>query len=338
MNLKFEKATIRLFSLIILYLLLLANTFAYASPVEPLDIKTHWARQAVNAASAEGWALIFNNRFQPNKPATREEVIWMLVSALEKVKVNGIDLNKKSNLSKYKDSPTYYARDKMSIALANSLIKGYSNKTLKPKSSITRSEFAVMLTRLLSQQRSGIYSPFSDIIPNWAIEAVKTCYVKGIIGGYSDGTFKANSKVTKAEALAMISRWKMLQIQRPNPSSIPEVFKQIEKKIPKSSINEDSITYSLNFTIINSPKSSSYLMMIKGFNDKDSLDKVKETFKAFFPKEYETAYSELTRTLQTHKKSADLTFDGRKFSCDFMSNMLVVNIAKQAAQTGGEQK
>jgi hypothetical protein len=129
--------------------LLLVLTIPVQAAEWPADIKGHWAAVEINSATSEGWAYIENDKFNPNKPASREEVIWMLIGTCETVQVNGFDANKKADMTAFKDEPSTWAKERMAIAIGNGYIQGYTDKTIKAQSNITRAEFAVMLSRLI---------------------------------------------------------------------------------------------------------------------------------------------------------------------------------------------
>lgn len=180
---------------------------AFAAPQMPSDIKGHWAEADIKAAANEGWAYMVDGKFEPNKAATREEVVWMLIGKCNLLKPDGYDANKKADLSKYKDEPSAWAKDRMAAAIGNSYITGYPDNTIGAQNPITRAELAVLLSRLIKESVPATQLPFSDTIPGWAVDGIKKAYAMKIIQGYPDGTFGPNNNVTKAEALSMIKRW-----------------------------------------------------------------------------------------------------------------------------------
>lgn len=190
---------------ILLVLFTLTNV-AFAAQI-PSDIAGHWAEADIKAAVEEGWAYVENGEFEPNKAASREEVVWMLIGKCNLLKPEGYDASKKADLSKYKDEPSEWAKDRMATAVGNGYIKGYSDETIGAQKPITRAELAVLLSRLMKGSTSSKELPFTDSIPAWAKDGIKKAYEAGIIKGYPDGTFGPNNNVTKAEALAMIKRW-----------------------------------------------------------------------------------------------------------------------------------
>ncbi len=193
----------------VLLILLLALSFnTTLAAAQPTDTGGHWASNEISSATSEGWAYIENGKFNPNKAATREEVIWMLIGAIKTIELEGFNINKEDCLCDFLDQPSSWAKGRMGIAVGNDIIQGYPDGTLKPKSSITRAEFAVIISRLINEDTPSVFSPFWDYIPQWALPGIKKTYSKEIIKGYPDKSFGARRNVTKAEALIMIKRWK----------------------------------------------------------------------------------------------------------------------------------
>ncbi len=80
---------------------------------------------------------------------------------------------------------------------------GYPNGTLKPQSTITRSEAAQLFYNLLrSQEWEG--SSFLDVPEGqWYAQPVQVMAGLGVIGGYGDGHFLPNRAITRAEFVKM---------------------------------------------------------------------------------------------------------------------------------------
>lgn len=85
------------------------------------------------------------------------------------------------------------------------LMNGYIDGTFKPNQPLTRAEMA-SLTAMLSPNSTTSGRGFSDITGHWAQAAIKKAQDIGIMNGYSDGTFRPNSKLTRAEAVTAINR------------------------------------------------------------------------------------------------------------------------------------
>lgn len=91
-------------------------------------------------------------------------------------------------------------------------IVGYSDGLIRPQSCITRGEAATIFLRLMldeyRRENWATENPFSDVGPEtWCNNAVSTCVKAGIIQGYSDGTFRPDAPITRAEFAAIAARF-----------------------------------------------------------------------------------------------------------------------------------
>ena len=83
-------------------------------------------------------------------------------------------------------------------------IIGYEDGTVRPNGRITRAEVATIFFRLLTddtrQRNWSSENNFSDVSADkWYNNAVSTLCHMGVLGGYSDGTFRPNAPITRAE-------------------------------------------------------------------------------------------------------------------------------------------
>ena len=90
-------------------------------------------------------------------------------------------------------------------------IKGYPNGSFKPTDTITRAEAATIFYRLLTDSTrkayATTYNSFKDVPATaWYNTAVSTMAKLGIVNGGSDGYFRPNDPITRAEIAAMIAR------------------------------------------------------------------------------------------------------------------------------------
>lgn len=109
---------------------------------------------------------------------------------------------------RFSDIAGHWAEASIKQAVKDGIAKGYDDGTFKPGKTITRAEFAVMLMNALQVQEAGAELTFTDkaTIGVWAQAAVAQAVQAGIISGYSDGTFRANANITRAEMAAMMGR------------------------------------------------------------------------------------------------------------------------------------
>ena len=87
-------------------------------------------------------------------------------------------------------------------------MNGRTPESFDPYASITRAEFAAICARF---DKSGVKadSNFTDISGHWAEDEIERAATLGWIRGYTDGTFRPSSRITRAEVMTMINR--MLQ-------------------------------------------------------------------------------------------------------------------------------
>lgn len=136
--------------------------------------------------------------FKPDTPITRAEMATILAKVAEK-EATGSGVT-------FSDVPSsYWGADAIAKVAKMGLMNGYIDGTFKPNQPLTRAEMA-SLTAMLSPNSTTSGRGFSDITGHWAQAAIKKAQDIGIMNGYSDGTFRPNSKLTRAEAVTAINR------------------------------------------------------------------------------------------------------------------------------------
>ena len=116
-----------------------------------------------------------------------------------------------SESSKYDSQTTYKVVDTSLSGQTYarvSYIKGYPDGTFKPSNNVTRAEAAQMFATLLNNGTSfgtSSVTKFTDANNKWYSPAVNYIAGKGLLSGYSDGTFKPDADITRAEFAQMIS-------------------------------------------------------------------------------------------------------------------------------------
>ncbi|MFF2093404.1 S-layer homology domain-containing protein [Paenibacillus sp. NPDC058174] len=91
----------------------------------------------------------------------------------------------------------------------SSYINGYADRTFRPEKSVNRAEIAAMLSRIgAGEENTVAAASFSDVASgHWAFQAVSLIQTSGLMKGLSDGTFKPNAELTRAEMAVIVSRW-----------------------------------------------------------------------------------------------------------------------------------
>ncbi len=155
---------------------------------------------------------------RPLNNITRSEIAAMLCRLLT-------DSQKQSALAAgktFSDVPAdaWYSESVSALA-GMGVITGRPDGTFAPGQNITRAEFAVMLTRFagVTGEVSGDVT-FSDISGHWAESAIRAAAAQGWVKGMSDGTFRPDASITRAEAMAMLCR--MLGCVPASAAELPE--------------------------------------------------------------------------------------------------------------------
>jgi len=115
----------------------------------------------------------------------------------------------------FSDIAGHWAEDVIEHAVSEGIVSGYPDGTFRPNDTVTRAEFAVMLTSALKLTGEGSALTFTDAakIPSWARKAVQQAVQAGMISGYEDGTFRPEAQITRSEMAVMIAAALKLDIK-----------------------------------------------------------------------------------------------------------------------------
>jgi len=99
----------------------------------------------------------------------------------------------------------------------NNIIKGYTDNTFRPEQEVTRAEFLkIVMEGSNINLSSNINLDFSDVkTEDWFYPYLRKAKENGWINGYTDGTFKANQTIIKAEALKIIGEIQNWPLKNP---------------------------------------------------------------------------------------------------------------------------
>jgi hypothetical protein len=104
-------------------------------------------------------------------------------------------------------SSTHYAKTSIERLVRDGVVTGYKDGSFKPNQNVSRVEIAVMISRALDLQPSAGYTTkLKDVNPNaWYGKDLLGALEKGIIGGYSNNTFKPNEATTREQMATMVA-------------------------------------------------------------------------------------------------------------------------------------
>lgn len=140
-----------------------------------------------------------NGLFGPNDNMTRAQAAQMFYNLL---------LNKNVDITvDFTDVPAdaWYGNAVRTLASLG-VIKGIGDDQFAPNRTITRAEFTVIAMRFANVS-ADVTNPFTDIATNdWYYTAVTSAVSYGWINGYSDGSFRPQATITRAEVVTIVNR------------------------------------------------------------------------------------------------------------------------------------
>ncbi|QJD84601.1 S-layer homology domain-containing protein [Cohnella herbarum] len=110
-------------------------------------------------------------------------------------------------VASFVDIQKHWAEKEILQAIIHKFVAGYSDGTFRPNQAVTRAEFAVMLVRALNlpNKKASLAYKDNDRIGTWAQDAIARAAEAGLLRGYSDGTFRPNDRITRAEMAVMVA-------------------------------------------------------------------------------------------------------------------------------------
>lgn len=139
--------------------------------------------------------------FGPERDMTRAEVTTMFARLLtEQIEAD------KTYSNTFTDVPKgYWAANYIGYMQQFGIITGYSDGSFRPDAPVTRAEFAAIASRF-EKLTEGSKS-FTDVPDTyWAARYINFAATRGWVTGYSDGTFKPENTITRAEVAAVTCR------------------------------------------------------------------------------------------------------------------------------------
>lgn len=160
-----------------------------------------WAEEAVNYLYKKGIVSgTGNNMFSPQKAVTREQFAVMLINSL------GTELLE--NDGKFSDvlAGSYYEKH-VATGVKSGIINGISENVFGTGKNITREDLCTLIFRAyfadeLSEGKLN-FSDNSDV-SDYALTAVSSLATKGIVNGFSDGSFRPKGVCTRAQAAKIL--------------------------------------------------------------------------------------------------------------------------------------
>lgn len=110
-----------------------------------------------------------------------------------------------ASLSDITKTNTFYSD--INYLVSKGIIEGYPDGTFRPNQGVTRAQAATMIGRALGLNGTKTSTKFSDVPFDLAASGyIQAAADLGIIQGFSDGTFRPNSMVTRGQLAIFIGR------------------------------------------------------------------------------------------------------------------------------------
>jgi hypothetical protein len=168
------------------------------SPVTFVNRKAAELNRTDHFAFLVGYA---GGTFGPERNMTRAEVTTMFARLLtEQIEAD------KTYSNTFSDVPKgYWAANYIGYMQQFGIITGYSDGSFRPDAPVTRAEFATIASRF-EKLTEGSKS-FTDVPDTyWAARYINFAATRGWVTGYSDGTFKPENPISRAEVAAVTCR------------------------------------------------------------------------------------------------------------------------------------
>lgn len=149
-------------------------------------------------AFLQGYA---DGTFRPEANMTRAQVTVMFARLLvDKMEVGATYTNS------FSDVPAdYWAANEIGYMEKFGIINGFTDGTFRPNDPVTRAQFAAIACRF--EELTEGTKTFSDVpADHWASKYISYAAERGWVGGYTDGTFRPNNYITRAQVAAVTCR------------------------------------------------------------------------------------------------------------------------------------
>ncbi|WP_338707415.1 S-layer homology domain-containing protein [Paenibacillus amylolyticus] len=175
------------------------------------DIENHWATSDICEAAELGIVEgIDAYTFVPRGNVTRTEFAVMLMRTIQ------IPIRNESSEVSFSDAESIPAWAHLTIqtAVAEGILQGYPDGTLRPKQTVSRAEIATMVSKAMkwnADRTASSYFSDNTSIPTWAKAYVEAAQEHGLLKGQAGNRFVPEGRTTRAEAAVVLLRlWKSI--------------------------------------------------------------------------------------------------------------------------------
>ncbi|QTH46269.1 S-layer homology domain-containing protein [Cohnella sp. LGH] len=107
----------------------------------------------------------------------------------------------------FADVARHWAKDAVNEMGARLIIDGIGDNQFKPDLAVSRAEFTAIVVRALGlKQAKGAASSYSDVSATaWFSGAIESAKAFKLVGGFEDGTFRPEEKLTREQAVVILA-------------------------------------------------------------------------------------------------------------------------------------
>ncbi|MBD1920773.1 family 10 glycosylhydrolase [Microcoleus sp. FACHB-831] len=110
-----------------------------------------------------------------------------------------------SNSTAFSDIQDHWARSFITQLAQRGIFSGFPNGTFRPNQSMSRAEFAAVVSKAFTRPVKRSYVPFVDVPSSyWAAAAIKKAYQSDFISGFPDKRFRPEERITRANVLVSL--------------------------------------------------------------------------------------------------------------------------------------
>jgi len=162
------------------------------SDVDP----SHWAYLYIEAIAGAGLTGGYpDGTYRPENRVTRSEMAVFLLNGM------GVSVPAVDGSHPFTDVAGHWAESFIEELYDQGITGGYPDGTYRPENLVTRAEMAVFLLKGIAVVPPALDGshPFTDVAGHWAEIFIEELFDQGITGGYPDGTYRPENRVTRAE-------------------------------------------------------------------------------------------------------------------------------------------
>jgi|GEM_PF-1034117 len=153
----------------------------------------------------------------------------------------------------FTDTANHWAQQAIQNMGSRLIIEGIGDGQFAPDREITRAEFAAIIVRALGLKPQAGEPLFSDVKgTEWYSNTINTAYAYGLINGYSNGSFHANEKITREQAMLILSRARELTGLKVNVAELnqEDILAQFKDRDELAAWAQGSVTENVHLGLI----------------------------------------------------------------------------------------